>query len=107
MVGQTAQRTYGEDANTVIQHLQRLVTCGPWDLDIAYEMAGYGYDAVKWAEGESVLAELVNCDRPGQYHLTVAVQWYREAARTAQKALRARPQLLRKIGVTERFLDLV
>jgi hypothetical protein len=105
MAGQIASSTYGEDANTLIQHLQRLVTCGPWDLDIAYAMAGYGYDAVKWAEGESVLAELVDCDRPGQYHLTVAVQWYREAASTAQKALTARPHLLKKLGVTERLLD--
>jgi hypothetical protein len=105
MVGQTASRAYREDANTVIQHLQQLVTCGPWDLDIAYAMAGYGYDAVKWAEGESVLAELVSCDRPGQYHLSLAVQWYSEAATTARKALIARPQLLKKIGVTERPVD--
>jgi hypothetical protein len=105
VVGKITSSSYGEDANTIIQHLQRLVTCGPWDLDIAYAMAGYGYDAVKWAEGESVLAELLSCDRPGQYHLTVAARWYGEAATTARKVLKARPQLLRKIGVTERLLD--
>lgn len=101
MAAQVAQEIKREDANTVIQHLHRLVIHGPWDLEIAYALSGYGYDAVKWAEGEMVLAELVSCDRPRSGHLTRAVQWYEEAAKSARRALASQPQLLEKLGVLE------
>lgn len=101
MAGQVAQETKREDANTVIQHLHRLVVHGPRDLEIAYALSGYGYDAVKWAEGETVLAELVSCDQPKQIHLATAMQWYDEAAMAAQRALRSQPHLLEKLGVLE------
>lgn len=101
MAGQVAQETKKEDANSIIQHLHRLVTHGPWDLDIAHALASYGYDAVKWAEGETVLAELVSCDRPRQRHLTTALQWYDETATVARRALVNQPQLLEKLGVLE------
>lgn len=101
MAGQVAQEIQKEETNTVIQHLHRLVTLGPWDLEIAYALSGYGYDAVKWAEGETVLAELVSCDRPRTSHLATAMQWYEEAAKAAQRALVSQPRLLEKLGVLE------
>lgn len=101
MAGQVAQEIQKEETNTVIQHLHRLVTRGPWDLEIAYALSGYGYDAVKWAEGETVLAELVSCDRPRTSHLASAMQWYDEAAKAARRALAHQPNLLEKLGVLE------
>lgn len=101
MAGQVAQENKREDTNTLIQHLHRLVILGPRDLEIAYALSSYGYDAVKWAEGETVLAELVSCDRPRQGHLASAVRWYDEAAKAAQRALINQPQLLEKLGVLE------
>ena len=105
MAAQLAQQEERKDADRVIRHLDRLVTRGPWDLDIAYAMSGYGYDAVKWAEGESVLAELVSGDRPLEGLLTTAIRWYNEAARAARYALDTQPQLLDKLGVTEALLE--
>lgn len=105
MARQVALSRNKEEANAVIQHLLRMVTCGPWDLDIAHAMSGYGYDAVKWAEGESVLAELISSDRPKDRHLAVAKDWYNEAATTARTALVAQPQLLDKLGVAEAVLN--
>jgi hypothetical protein len=99
MAGKVAHRRKKEDANTIIQHLHKLVTYGPWDLDIAHAMAGYGYDEVKWAEGQVALAELVSGDRPAESRLAAASEWYKEAAVTAQCALVTRPSLLDKLGV--------
>jgi hypothetical protein len=105
MAVQLAQQEERRDADRVIRRLDRLVTRGPWDLDIAYAMSGYGYDAVKWAEGESVLAELVSGDRPLEGHLARAIRWYNEAATAARRALDTQPQLLDKLGVTEALLE--
>ena len=105
MARKVARRNKEEDASTIIQHLHELVTYGPWDLDIAAAMAVYGYDEVKWAEGQVVLAELISADRPVEGHLVAAAQWYREAARTAQSALMTRPRLLDKLGVQEAVLE--
>ncbi len=88
-----------EVISAIIQRLCRLVTYGPRDLDIATAMSAYGYDEVKWAEGQGMLAELITCDRPGDRCLQAAHEWYREAAEVARRALGARPQLLTKIGV--------
>jgi hypothetical protein len=105
MAGKVAHRRKKEDANTIVQHLHQLVTYGPWDLDIAHAMAGYGYDEVKWAEGQVALAELVSGDRLAESHVTAAAEWYKEAAATAQRALVARPGLLNKLGVAGRRLE--
>ncbi len=105
MARKVAQQTERRDADTVIRHLHKLVTRGPWDLDISSAMSGYGYDAVKWAEGESVLAELVSCARPRESHLTTALKWYDEAATAARSALGTRPQLLAKLGVAEAVFE--
>lgn len=105
MARKVAQGTNAEDARVIIGHLHKLVTHGPWDLDIAHAMAIYGYDEVKWAEGQVVLAELVSGERPVERHLAAANRWYKEAANTAQRALVTRPQLLNKLGVTEAILD--
>lgn len=101
MAQRVAHRKEREVAGAIIQHLHQLVTYGPWDLDVAAAMSAYGYDEVKWAEGQGVLAELVMCDRPGDTCLAIAIEWYREAATAAQNALVTKPQLLAKIGVTE------
>jgi hypothetical protein len=101
MATKVAQRQERRDASTIIQHLHRLVTNGPRDLDIAQAMAVQGYDEIKWAEGQVVLAELISCDRPAEQHLTAADRWYEEAAIAAQHALDSRPGLLQKIGVQE------
>ena len=105
MAGKVAHRRKKEDANTIIQHLHQLVTYGPWDLDIAHAMARYGYDEVKWAEGEVVLAELVSGERLAEGRLAAASEWYKEAAATAQCALVARPGLLDKLGVAGARLE--
>ena len=90
-----------EDAGAVIHHLHGLVTYGPTDLDVAAAMSTHGYDAVKWAEGQGMLAELVSADRPMDTTLSAATVWYREAANAARQALRARPELLTKLGLAE------
>jgi hypothetical protein len=87
------------DSSIAIRHLHGLVTYGPWDLDIAAAMSAHGYDAVKWAEGQAVLAELVSCDTPPRTVLAAADRWYDEAARTARRALGGHPHLLAKLGL--------
>lgn len=89
----------GTDVGHVVWHLHRLVTNGPRNLDIAHAMSGYGYDEVKWAEGQGMLAELVSSERSADALLAAAVDWYNEAAGAAQRALAAEPQLLKKLGM--------
>jgi alpha-beta hydrolase superfamily lysophospholipase len=88
------------DVDAVVRHLHGLVTCGPRDLDIASAMSAQGYDAVKWAEGQGMLAELVSADLLTEASLTAAMGWYDDAAKAARRALAAQPQLLAKLGVT-------
>jgi hypothetical protein len=88
------------DVDTVVRHLHGLVVDGPRDLDIALAMSTHGYDAVKWAEGQSVLAELLSGDLPTDTRLAAAIGWYEEASTAAQHALGSQPQLLAKLGVT-------
>ncbi|MFN2186804.1 MAG: hypothetical protein ACK2UU_22720 [Anaerolineae bacterium] len=99
MATKVAHRKERRDASTIIQHLHKLVMNGPWDLDIAQAMAVQGYDEVKWAEGQVVLAQLISCDRPVEQYLAAADQWYEEAITAAQRALVSQPGLLSKIGV--------
>jgi hypothetical protein len=87
------------DAVSVTLSLHGLVTRGPWDLDISSAMAVHGYDAVKWAEGECILAELVSSEVPARSTLAAARAWLEEAIGTAQGALAAQPQLLAKLGL--------
>jgi len=98
MAGQIVQADWN-DAGALAQHLHRLVTNGPRDLDIASEMSRYGFDEVKWAEGQGMLAELVHCDSLAETSLAMAVEWYKEAADVARSALASRPQLLAKLGM--------
>ncbi len=79
--------------------LFRLVTNGPSDLDIASAMAAYGYDAVKWAEGQALLAEWVAFGPPACLDDSHAVHWLDEALSVARVALAGKPQLLAKVGV--------
>ena len=99
MFGQGIDQNQIREVNSVIWRLHGVVTYGPWDLDIASAMAPHGYDEVKWAEGQGVLAELVSCEVPAKPILAAAVEWYEEAATTARQALAARPQLLSKLGL--------
>ncbi|MGD8473926.1 MAG: hypothetical protein PVH95_07005 [Anaerolineae bacterium] len=99
MATTVAHRQERRDASTIIQRLHKLVTNGPWDLDIAQAMAVQGYDEVKWAEGEIVLAELISGERPLEQHLAAADKWYEEAVTAARRALVSKPGLLDKIGV--------
>jgi hypothetical protein len=89
------------DVSSLVHHLHGLVVYGPGDLEIAHTLSAFGYDAVKWAEGQGMLAELVTCDAPGEGCLDAAQAWYREAASTARRALAARPRLLAKLGLCE------
>ncbi len=103
MAGEVAQ--HRADAGVLLQHLHRLVTYGPWDLDIASAMSGYGYDAVKWAEGQEIVAELVSCEPPVEADLATAIRWYNEAVRAARCALATQPHLLDRLGVAEAVLE--
>ena len=89
-----------EDAGAVIHRLHGLVTYGPADLDVAAAMSTHGYDAVKWAEGQGMLAELVSNDAPAGSLLAAAVAWYEDAASAARRALGGDPCLLAKLGLT-------
>lgn len=99
MAGNGSRHRDDGDAATVVRRLHGLVTCGPWDLDVASAMSAYGYDAVKWAEGQGMLAELVSCTVPATSTLTAAAAWYEEAAGAAQRALATQPELLAKLGL--------
>jgi hypothetical protein len=99
MAGNRSCRGDNGDAAAVVRRLHGLVTCGPWDLDVASAMSAHGYDAVKWAEGQSMLAELVSCRVPAASMLKAAVTWYEEAATAAQRALATQPELLAKLGL--------
>jgi hypothetical protein len=97
--GRGTRRKEAAGAGTIIRHLHGLVTYGPWDLDIASAMSAFGYDEVKWAEGQGMLAELVSSDVPARTTLAAAIGWYDEAARAARRALATQPQLLAKLGL--------
>jgi hypothetical protein len=90
--------TWNAALDTELQ-LRRLVTNGPSDLDIASAMAAYGYDAVKWAEGQALLAEWVAWGPPTSLDDSQAVCWLHEALSVAQVALSGKPQLLAKVGL--------
>ena len=100
MARQISHAQDGSGARIVIRHLHGLVTYGPGDLDIAAAMSVHGYDAVKWAEGQGMLAELVTFDVPPGTTLAAAADWYDEAANAARRALAAEPRLLAKLGLT-------
>jgi len=99
VVARVVREWEDEGTTTVVQRLHGLVTVGPWDLDVASAMSVHGYDEVKWAEGQVMLAELVNCGLPANAILDAAIAWYEEAAATARRALAAHPQLLLKLGI--------
>lgn len=101
MAQTVAQYGKKEEASAVIRHLGRLVSRGPQDLEIIAAMLVYGYDAVKWAEGQGLLAELLSCDQPLERVVDSAQTWYREAAVAARDALVTKPQLLAKLGVAD------
>ncbi len=86
-------------ADVLVCRLHELVTYGPWDLEVASAMSAYGYDEIKWAEGQGMLAELVSSDEPTQNALTAALAWYQEAVAAADRALSAQPQLLARLGL--------
>lgn len=86
-------------SGAVVRQLHNLVTYGPWDLDVAAAMSTHGYDEVKWAEGQGVLAELVSSDEPTGRTLGAAQSWYQEAALAARRALANQPRLLAKLGL--------
>jgi hypothetical protein len=98
--GQATHCKGATGVGTIIRHLHGLVTYGPWDLDIASAMSAFGYDEVKWAEGQGMLAELVSSDVPARTTLAAAISWYDEAARAARHALAAQPQSLMKLGLS-------
>jgi hypothetical protein len=105
VVAHVAREMEDESTSKVVRRLHGLVTYGPWDLDVASAMSIHGYDEVKWAEGQVMLAELVNCSLPPKGILDAAVAWYEEAAATARRALVADPQLLAKLGIMAETAD--
>jgi hypothetical protein len=88
------------DVDVVVRHLHELVICGPGDLEISAAMSAHGYDAVKWAEGQSMLAELVSGEALTERGMARAIGWYEEAAEAARRALASEPRLLAKLGMT-------
>ena len=101
MFGQIVYHEGSLMAKAVVRQMHNLVTYGPWDLDVASAMSVHGYDEVKWAEGQAILAELVSCDAPAQSTLGAAQAWYREAAAAARGVLASQPRLLAKLGLVE------
>lgn len=95
------------EPGSIVRCLHELVTRGPWDLEIAAAMYAHGYDEVKWAEGQGVLAELVTDEASPDTSLSAAVRWYEEAATIAQQALASKPRLLQKLGVVVGGLELL
>jgi hypothetical protein len=89
MFGQIVYHEGSGMANAVVRQMHNLVTYGPWDLDVAFAMSRYGYDEVKWAEGQGVLAELVSSDSPAQDTMAAA----------ARRALASQPQVLARLGL--------
>lgn len=87
------------DVDAVVRQMHGLVTYGPADLDIAWAMSAHGYDAVKWAEGQGMLAELLSGEQASEFSLNAAIGWYEEAISAAQRALASQPKLLAKLGV--------
>ena len=100
-VGQNLRHRETDSSGAIVHRLHGLVTYGPWDLDIAAAMSANGYDEVKWAEGQGMLAELVSCDAPARKTLSDARAWYEEAASAARRALVTQPQLLGKLGLAK------
>lgn len=86
-------------AYAVVRQMHNLVTRGPWDLDVAAAMSQVGYDEVKWAEGQGVLADLVSTEGPARDTMAAAVAWYEEAAGAARRALAGQPQVLARLGL--------
>ena len=105
MLGQVVYHEGSGMATAVVRQMHNLVTYGPWDLDAACAMSRYGYDEVKWAEGQGVLAELVSSERPERDTMAAALAWYEEAADTAQRALAGQPQVLARLGVAAASFD--
>jgi hypothetical protein len=99
MLGMVAYHEASPLASAVARQMHNLVTYGPWDLDIASAMSQYGYDEVKWAEGQGMLAELVSADSPNQTTMATAMTWYKEAAGAARRALAGQPQVLARLGL--------
>ena len=99
MLGVVAYHEASPMASAVARQMHNLVTYGPWDLDIASAMSQYGYDEVKWAEGQGVLAELVSAESPGRKAMAAAMTWYEEAASAARRALASQPQVLARLGL--------
>ena len=99
MFGQIVYHEGSAMASAVVRQMHSLVTYGPRDLDAASAMSRYGYDEVKWAEGQGVLAELVSSERPARATMAAALSWYEEAALAAQRALSSQPQVLAKLGL--------
>jgi hypothetical protein len=99
MLAQVAYQQGGVMASAVVRKMHNLVTYGPGDLDAAFAMSQYGYDEVKWAEGQGVLAELVSSENPARSTMATALAWYEEAAGAARRALAGQPQVLAKLGL--------
>lgn len=104
MAAQVARQRDGAGSGSVaashmVRHLHGLVTYGPGDLLIASAMSAQGYDAVKWAEGQGMLAELVSTETPPVGTLDAAAAWYEEAATAARRVLAGEPNLLAKLGL--------
>ena len=86
-------------ASLLVSRLDGFVTNGPRDLEIALAMSDLGYDAVKWAEGQGMLAELVSFDAPASNTVSAATAWYEEAVAAARQVLTGQPRLLAKLGL--------
>ena len=89
----------------LIRHLHGIVTRGPRDLDVIAAMRPLGYNDYKWAEGESLLAELIAADAPNPATVSAAQMWYEEAARTACHAFIGEPLLLARLGLASGHVD--
>lgn len=99
MAGKRYHIEIAAGAGPLIQDLHELVVRGPRDLRIASALSQQGFDEVKWAEGQSMLAELLTPEGPPVAALDAAAAWYDEAADTARQALAGDPQLLAKLGL--------
>lgn len=89
------------EIEAMVRHLHHLVVDGLRDREAVRAMTIHGYDEIRWAEGQQLLAELVHSEPYDLSVLSRARGWYEETCRAAREALGDAPLLLARLGLRE------